>query len=117
MGGACSTYGGKQSAYGVLVEKPEGKRKLERARRRWKNNIKMDFHELGCQAVDWIDLAQRRNKRRDFVNAVMNFRVSQNADNFLISRGTIRFSRRAPPHGVQNFNVTNFEGHRNLNVY
>jgi len=83
--GACSNYGGKQSAYVVLVGKPEGKRQLERARRGCENNIKMEFHEIVCRAVDWIDLAQQRDKRRDYLNAVINVQVSKIADNFLTS--------------------------------
>jgi len=48
--------------YGVLVEKPEGKRQLGRPRRRWEDNIKMDLQEVGCGSVDWIDLAQDRDR-------------------------------------------------------
>jgi len=83
--GACSNYGGKQSAHGVLVGKPAGKRQLERARRGCGNNIKMEFHEIVCRAVDWTDLAQQMDKRRNYANAVINVQVSQNADNFLTS--------------------------------
>ena len=81
----CRTCRGKQSVYGVLVWKPKGKRKLEGARRRWENNIKMEFHEIVCRVVDWIDLAQQRDKRPDYVNGMIQFRFSQNADNFLTS--------------------------------
>ena len=59
----------------VLVGKPEGKRPLERPRRRWDDNIKMDLHEVGCGFMDWIDLAQDRDRWRALVNAVMNLRV------------------------------------------
>ena len=55
--------------------KPEGKRPLERSRRRWEDNIKMDLQELGCGGMDWFELAQDRDKWRAFVNAVMNLRV------------------------------------------
>ena len=62
--------------YRVLVGKPEGKRPLERPRRRWEDNIKMDLQEVGCGGMDWIDLALDRDRWRALVNAVMNFRVS-----------------------------------------
>ena len=55
--------------------KPEGKRPLGRLRRRWEDNIKMDLQELGCGVVDWIELAQDRDRWRTLVNAVMNLRV------------------------------------------
>jgi hypothetical protein len=57
-----------------LVGKPEGKRPLGRSRRRWKDNIKMDFQEVGCESKDWIDLAQYRDGWRALVNVVMNLR-------------------------------------------
>jgi hypothetical protein len=59
-----------------LVRKPEGKRRLERSRCRWEDNIKMDLQEAGCGDMDWIELAQEdRDRWRALVNAVMNFRV------------------------------------------
>jgi hypothetical protein len=48
----------KRNAYGILVGKPEGKRLLERHRRRWENNIKMDLSEIGWGGMDWIHLVQ-----------------------------------------------------------
>jgi hypothetical protein len=59
----------------VLVVKPAGNRPLGRPRRRWKDNIKMDLQEAGCGGMDWIDLAQGRDRWRALVNAVMNLRV------------------------------------------
>ena len=59
----------------VLMEKPEGKRPLGRPRRRWEDNIKLDLQEVGCGGVDWIELAQDRDRWWALVNAVMNFRV------------------------------------------
>ena len=50
-----------RSAYRVLVGKPEGKRPIERPRGTWEDNIKMDLREVGCDAGDWIDLAEDRN--------------------------------------------------------
>jgi len=75
MGGACSAYGERRGVYRVLVGKPEGKRQLERPRRRWEDNIKMDLQEVGCGGMDWIELARDRDRWRALVNAVMNLRV------------------------------------------
>jgi hypothetical protein len=61
--------------YWVLVAKPEGKRALGRPRRRWVDNIRMDPQKVGCEDVDWIELAQDRDGWRKLVNAVMNLRV------------------------------------------
>jgi hypothetical protein len=65
----------KRNVYRLLVGKPEGKRPLGRPRRRWVDNIKMDLLEMGWGGVDWISLAQDRDKWRALVNAVMNLRV------------------------------------------
>jgi hypothetical protein len=61
--------------YRVLVGKPEGKRPLERPRRRWEDNIKIDLQEVGCGCMDWIELVQDRDMWRALVNAVMKLRV------------------------------------------
>ena len=58
----------------VLVEKPEGKRPLGRPRRRWEDNIKIDFQEVGCGGMDCIELAQDRDRWRAVVSTVMNLR-------------------------------------------
>jgi hypothetical protein len=57
------------------VGKPERKRPLGRPRRRWKNNIQMDLQNMGCGVMDWIVVAQDRDRWRALVNAVMNLRV------------------------------------------
>jgi hypothetical protein len=77
MGRACSTNGGKRNTntYRVLMGKPAGKRQLERPRRRWVNNIKVDFREIGWDNMDWIDVAQDRDKWGAVANTVMNLRV------------------------------------------
>ena len=62
--------------YRVLVGKPEGKRPLGRPRRRWEDNIKMYLREVVCGGMEWIELAQDRNKWRALVNVVMNLRVT-----------------------------------------
>jgi hypothetical protein len=64
-----------RGVYRILVGKPVGKRLLGRPRRRWENNIKMDFLGEGYVGMDWIELAQDRDRWRELVNAVMNFRV------------------------------------------
>ena len=67
--------GEERGVYRVLVGKPERKRPLERPRRRCVDNIRMDLQELGCEYVNWIGLAQDRDRWRTLVSAVMNLRV------------------------------------------
>jgi len=86
--------------YGVLMGKPEGRRPLGRSRRRWVDNIRMDLHEVGCGYMDWIGLAQDRDRWRTLVSAVMNLRVPRNAGNFSTSCKPVSFSRRTLHHGV-----------------
>jgi hypothetical protein len=62
MGVACSTYGERTDAYRDLVGKPEGKRPPGRLRRRWEDNIKMDLQEVVFGCMDWIELAQDRDR-------------------------------------------------------
>jgi len=59
----------------VLVGKPEGRRPLERPRRKWEDNIKMGLQKVWCRGMDWIELAQDRDRWRAIVIAVMNLRV------------------------------------------
>jgi hypothetical protein len=68
-------YGDGRGVYRVLVGKPEGKRSLGRPRLRWEDNIKMDLQEVECRVMDWIRLAQDRDRWRPLVNAEMNLRV------------------------------------------
>jgi hypothetical protein len=66
--------GEKRNACRLLVRKPEGRRTLGRPRRRWVDNIRMDLGQVGRGDVDWIVLAQDRNRCRALVNSVMNLR-------------------------------------------
>jgi hypothetical protein len=66
--------GSMKNAYKILVGKPEGK-KRGIARRRWEDNIRMDLRERGWEDLDWIHLAQNRDKWRTLVNTIMDLRV------------------------------------------
>ena len=61
--------------YRILVGKPEGKRPLGRPRLRWEDNIKIDLQLVGCGCMDWIELAQNRDRCRALVNAGLNVGV------------------------------------------
>jgi hypothetical protein len=73
--GHVTRMGEKSNAYKMLVGKPEGRRPLGRLRRRWLDNIMMDLVEVGWGDVDWIGLAQDRDRWRALVNSVLNLRV------------------------------------------
>jgi hypothetical protein len=73
--GHVARMGEGRNVYRVLVGKPEGKRPLERPRRRWENGIKMGLRQIGWGDVEWIRLAQDRDRWRAIVNVVMNLRV------------------------------------------
>ena len=73
--GYVARMGDGRSAYRDLVGKPEGKRPLERARCRRADNIKIVLQDVGLGTIDWIDLAQNRERWPAVVNAVMNFQV------------------------------------------
>jgi len=65
----------RRGVYRVLMRKSEGKRPLGRPKPRWDDNIKMGLQEVGCGGMDWIELAQDRDRWRALLNAVMNLRV------------------------------------------
>jgi len=73
--GNVARKGEVREMFKVLVGKPEGRRLLGRPRRRWMDNIRMDLQEVECGYVDWIGLAQDRDRWRTLVSAVMNLRV------------------------------------------
>jgi hypothetical protein len=73
--GHVSRMGEGRGVYRVLVGRLEGKRPLRRPRRRWEDNIKLNFREIGIDGANWIRLAQDRIKWRAFVSTVMNLRV------------------------------------------
>jgi len=73
--GHVAHMGEMRDIYRVLVEKPEEKRPLGRPRHRWEDNIKMDLQEVGCGGMEWINLAQDRDRWRAPVNAAINLWV------------------------------------------
>ena len=75
LAGHVARMGEERGVYRVLVGKPKGKRPLERPRFRWVDNIRMNLQEVGCGYMDWIGLAQDRDRWRTLVSAVMNIRV------------------------------------------
>ena len=73
--GHVACMGERRGAYRALVRKPEGESPLGRPRYRWEYNIKMDLKEVGLWGMDWIDLAQNRDRWWAVLNAVMSLRV------------------------------------------
>jgi hypothetical protein len=73
--GHVARMGEDRGVHRVFVEKHEGKRPMERPRRRWEDNIKMDLQEVGGGRGDWVELAQDRDRWRAFVGTVRDFRV------------------------------------------
>jgi hypothetical protein len=80
--------------------KPKGKKPLGKSKRRWEDNVKIDFREIGLSAMNWIDLTQDRDQWSALVNTIMNLPVPQNFRKFFSSCATGGFSRRAHLHGV-----------------
>jgi len=76
LAGHVARMGERRGVYSVFVEKPERKRPLGRPKHRWEDNIKMDLQEVSGRVMDWMKLAQDRERWWALVNAVMNLRVS-----------------------------------------
>ena len=75
MDGACSTCEEEERRLQGSGVESRGKDALGRPRHRWEDNIQMDLQEVGCGGMDWIELAQDRDRWRALANAVMNIRV------------------------------------------
>jgi len=73
--GQVARMGDRRGVYRVLVGNLEGNRLHGRPRRKWEDSIKIDLQEVGCWAMDWIELVWDRDRWRALVNEVMNFRV------------------------------------------
>jgi hypothetical protein len=73
--GHAARTGVMRNAYGILAEKPEGRRPVGRPRSRWKDNIRMDLGGTRWKAVDWMNVAQDRDQRLALVKMVMDFHV------------------------------------------
>jgi hypothetical protein len=73
--GHVARIGERRGAYRILVRRPEGRKPFGRPRHRWGDDIKMDLQEVGWGGMDWIDMAQDRDRWRAVVSAVMNVRV------------------------------------------
>ena len=81
--GHVARMGEERGVYRVLVGKPEGRRPLGRPRRRWVDNSRTDLQEVGCGYMDWIGLAEDRDRWRTLVSAVMNLSGSVKCGEFL----------------------------------
>lgn len=77
IGGACSTCGGWRNTYRVVVRKPDVERPLGRPRLRWVDNITVNFKELGCESMDWFnvahDVAKWQSFAGEFRDSIKNF--------------------------------------------
>jgi len=75
LAGHVARMGEEKGVYRVLLGKSEGRRTLGRPRRRWVDDIRTDLQEVGCGCMEWIGLAQDRDRWRTLVSAVMDLRV------------------------------------------
>ena len=100
--GYMARMGEERGSYRVLVGKPGGKRPLGRPRHRWVD-IRIDLQEMEYGYMDWIGLAQDRDRWRTLVSAVMNLRVPWNTGNFLTSCKPVSCSGRTLHRGVSEY--------------
>ena len=84
--------GDTKRAYRVLVGKRDVKLPEGRSRFIWEDNIKTDLHKVGCGGMDWIDLAQDRDRGLALMNAEIHLQVSQNTSKFSVTCGSVSFS-------------------------
>jgi hypothetical protein len=112
--GHVARMGEKRNVYRLLVRTPEGKRPLRRPRRRWVDNIKMDLLEIGWGGVDWIGLAQDKDKWRALVNAVVNLRVLQNAGKLSIGYIIGGLSSSSQFHRISYISALRWSSDRNM---
>jgi hypothetical protein len=98
--GHAPRMGEKRKAYTLLVGKPEGRRPLGRPRSRWLDNIRPDFVEVGWGDVDWIGMAQDRDRWRALVKSVLNLRAPLNAGKLSSVLTSMDLSSSAQLHGV-----------------
>ncbi|KAJ4441021.1 hypothetical protein ANN_10870 [Periplaneta americana] len=90
--GHVARMGESRNAYRVLVGRPAGKRPLERPRRRWEDNIKMELREVGYDGRDWINLAQDRDQWRAYVRAAMNLRPHSKISVIYVSQNPFTYA-------------------------
>jgi hypothetical protein len=98
--GHVARTGEPRNAYRLLVAEPDGRRPLGRPRRRWSDNIRMDLVEVGWGDVDWIGLAQDRDRWRTVVSSELNLQVPQTAGKLSSVQTTRDLSSTAHLHGV-----------------
>jgi len=98
--GHVACVGERRGVHRVLVGKPEGKRAMERPRRRWEDNIKMDLQEMGGACGDWMELAEDRDRWGELVSTVMNLWVPKMQGISWLAAEPVSFSRRTLLHRV-----------------
>jgi hypothetical protein len=109
LAGNLSRVRKNRDVYRVLVGKPEGKRPHGRPRRTWRDNIKMHLQEMGFGNLDWIELAQDRDKNAGTFECGNETSGSKNAGNFFVSGEQVSFLRRTVLRGLSNIYIYIYE--------